>query len=149
MLSIDPRQEDNQTLGSRWRSVPGNSCQGQRRTFLCPSITLFTFSVYCCLFFLYFITVFIYLYSDPGHKADGEVVARSEEQPEQIRQLHSEDADRYSTQWWRPHRAGQDGVNNKASTSLSDKHEGPVSTSLLSSFVFRLLKWHFHWSAGF
>ena len=36
--------------------------------------------------------------SDPGHKADGEVVTRSEEQPEQIRQLDPEDADGYTTQ---------------------------------------------------
>lgn len=50
--------------------------------------------------------------SDPGHKADGEVVTRSEEQPEQIGQLHPEDADCYSTQWRRPNRAGQDGVKN-------------------------------------
>lgn len=60
-----------------------------------------------------------FLYSDPGHKADGEVVTRSEEQPEQIRQLHPEDADCYSTQRWRPNWAGQNGVNNKACTSLS------------------------------
>lgn len=35
---------------------------------------------------------------DPRHKADGEVVTGSEEQPEQIRELHPEDADCYSTQ---------------------------------------------------
>lgn len=38
------------------------------------------------------------LFVDPRHKADGEVVIGSEEQPEQIRQLHPEDADCYSTQ---------------------------------------------------
>lgn len=60
--------------------------------------------LFSLLFFVFYMkntssqSCFIYLYSDPGHKADGEVVARSEEQPEQIRQLHSEDADRYSTQ---------------------------------------------------
>lgn len=39
-----------------------------------------------------------FLCSDPGHQADGEVVARSEEQPEQVGQLDAEDADGYSPQ---------------------------------------------------
>lgn len=71
------------------------------------------------------------LHSDPGHKADGAVVTRSEEQPEQIRQLHPEDADCYSTQRRRLNRAGQDGVNNKAFIPFLDK--GPVCVRLLSS----------------
>lgn len=39
-----------------------------------------------------------FLFVDPRHKADGEVVAGSEEQPKQIRELHPEDAYCYSTQ---------------------------------------------------
>ena len=61
------------------------------------------------------------LCSDPGNKADGEVAAGSEEQPEQIRQLHLEDVDCYSTQWRRPDWARQDGVNDKADSSSLDK----------------------------
>lgn len=39
-----------------------------------------------------------FISSDPGYKADGEVVTGSEEQPEQVGQLHPEDADCYSPQ---------------------------------------------------
>lgn len=70
------------------------------------------------------------------------MVTGSEEQSEQIGQLHAEDADRYSAQRWRPNGAGQDGVNDiNSSLNLLLRlrlcvHVGPFEKLTLSSDVF-------------
>lgn len=62
------------------------------------------------IWFDFLISIF---FSDSGHQDDGSVVARNEEQPQQVRNFYSEAANNYITQWWRFNRAGENKVGNR------------------------------------